>query len=94
MTKDQILFDELYGTNLGSRIDKLQEECQSVVDAYDNYTDFPSPKLKSELVDELADLYAVLIHTASILDHIPEQLSLIAFEKSVKRINNPKFKRK
>lgn len=91
--KEVILFDELFGTELESRMRKLQEEFNEVVEAFNEYKEFPCYLMKSKLIDEFADLYAVLIHSASLLGQTPEQLSLNSFEKVVKRINNPNYKR-
>ena len=95
------LFNRLYGTDLKTRLDKLKEEMIELLDEIDIYnekgTQIGFIKNKNDknkrLIDEVSDVLAVLIHTASILNLSIDELLRLAIDKCEKRQINPNYKR-
>lgn len=87
--------DELYGTDITSRLRKLSEEywefgeaCRPVV-LKGNATE----KEREHIIDELGDVEIVLMHIASLLGTSPGECIRKAFEKIEKRQEDPDYMR-
>jgi len=86
------LFDTLYGRDFRSRAKKLREECLELVEAIDNLS--PAPRLAEfdMLIDEMADVEAVMTHVADLLHIDRERLLNMAVDKVEIRLLNPQYK--
>lgn len=90
------LFDKQFGTTIISRFNKLNEEYAELMEAWKNYqqSDFEThEKALEQLVDELADVNAVVFHIATILGYDSATLLYYAADKVQGRIENPEYKR-
>lgn len=89
MDKKEILeyFNGKFGTRLSSRMRKLGEEYAELVDAVNSGR-------REDIVDELADLNAVLFHIAGILGLTQDELLDMAVDKVKGREKDPNYKRK
>lgn len=88
------LFNKLFGTNIASRCRKIEEEFneykQAVRAAMPTFDD---PAQMNAVVDELADLNAVIFHSAAILGIPQRELLEMAYDKVKGRQTNPMYKR-
>lgn len=88
------LFNKLFGTNIASRCRKIEEEFneykQAVRAAMPTFDD---PAQMNAVVDELADLNAVVFHTAAILGISQRDLLGMAYDKVKGRQADPMYKR-
>lgn len=88
------LFNELFGTNIASRCRKIEEEFneyKEVVRAA--MPTFDDPAQMNAVIDELADLNAVVFHSAAILGIPQRDLLEMAYDKVKGRQTNPNYKR-
>lgn len=89
------LFNELFGTNIASRCRKIEEEFneyKEVVRAA--MPTFDDPAQMNAVIDELADLNAVVFHSAAILGITQRELLEMAYDKVKGRQTDPMYKRK
>lgn len=94
------LFDQKFGNNLFSRMRKLKEEYNELMDAFSEYHNFVTHddaenqiKALHHVVDELSDLNAVAFHVATILEQDNKTLLLMALDKVKGRETDPNYKR-
>ena len=87
------LFNELYGTDLIYRSWKMDEEFSEYKEALDNYIVKNNEKSREEVIDELADLHSIVIHSASILGVSARELLERTYDKVTKRQIDPDYKR-
>lgn len=89
MDKKGILeyFNGKFGTRLSKRMKKLSEEYGEFVEAVNSGN-------REDIVDELADLNAVLFHISGILGYSQDDLLNMAFDKIKGRESDPNYKRK
>ncbi len=80
-------FNSKFGTRISSRTRKLTEEHGEFVAAV-------ASGKREDIVDELADLNAVLFHIAGILGYTQEELLSMALDKVKGREKDPNYKRK
>ena len=95
MNKEEILakFNEKFGTSIDLRMRKLEEEFNELKEAHEA-DPFKNDGNLSDFIDELADLNAVLFHTAGILGVTQDQLLEMAYDKVIGREKDPNYKRK
>ncbi|MDP4201458.1 MAG: hypothetical protein Q8861_02085 [Bacteroidota bacterium] len=86
------IFSNRYGTNLNSRFEKLKEESDELIEAYNDY--MLGDGTYEHVIDELGDVKAVLTHISGILQIDQDKLLLDAIIKSEVRQHIPNFKRK
>lgn len=94
ITEIMLLFNELFGTNIASRCRKMEEEFneyKEVVRAA--MPTFDDPAQMNAVIDELADLNAVVFHSATILGATQRDLLEMAYDKVKERQTNPMYKR-
>lgn len=94
VTKIMELFNELFGTNIASRCRKIEEEFneyKEVVRAA--MPTFDDPAQMNAVIDELADLNAVVFHSAAILGITQRELLEMAYDKVKGRQTDPNYKR-
>lgn len=85
----------LYGKNIPKRFSKLTEEYHELLVAADDYlVNGIMPSDNSEIIDELADLNAVLFHIAGLYGYTQEQLLEMAYNKIEGRQADPNYMRK
>lgn len=88
------LFNELYGTDLIYRSWKMDEEFNEYKKALDNYVvKNNDKKSREDVIDELADLHSIVIHSASILGVSARELIERTYDKVTKRQIDPDYKR-
>ena len=92
------LMSELYGDVPLERFKKLKEEFRELDEVvYDfmlaRQQDRDTDGFFACMIDELADLNAVIFHLAGILGYSPNKLLQIAGDKIRGRIKNPDYKR-
>lgn len=89
-------FDMLFGRNLDLRLRKLTEEYNELISAAENYrkNGTLTDKDKENIVDELADVNAVIFHIASLFGLSQTELLAMAVDKIEGRLRNPDYKRK
>lgn len=88
------LFNELFGTNIASRCRKIEEEFNEYKAAVKNaMPTFDDPGRMNAVIDELADLNAVVFHTAAILGIPQRDLLEMAYDKVKGRQTDPNYKR-
>lgn len=89
-------FDMLFGRNLDLRLRKLTEEYNELISAAENYrkNGTLTDKDKENIVDELADVNAVIFHIASLFGLSQTELLAMAVDKIEGRLHNPDYKRK
>lgn len=94
MTEQQIInyFSEKYGTGTFSRLKKLREEMNELIEAQFALYLSISDKTEEHLKDELSDVIAVATHTAHCLGETSETMLNRAYEKAKIRENNPEYK--
>lgn len=94
MTEQQIInyFSEKYGTGTFSRLKKLREEMNELIDAEIEYQFTFSEQSEEQLIDELSDVIAVAIHTAHCLGETSETMLNRAYKKAKIRETNPEYK--
>lgn len=94
MTEQQIInyFSCKYGTDIFSRLKKLREEMNELIEAQFAIYMSISDETKEHLKDELSDVLAVAIHTAHILGETSESMLNRAYEKAKIRETNPEYK--
>jgi hypothetical protein len=87
--------NKLFGKNFQMRFLKLTEEYHELfVVADDMLVNGIIPENTSEIIDELADLNAVLFHIAALLGYSQKELQEMAYTKIAGREKNPEFMRK
>ena len=88
------LFNELFGTNIASRCRKIEEEFKEYKEAVKHaMPTFDDPGRMNYVIDELADLNAVVFHTAAILGISQRDLLEMAYDKVKGRQTDPNYKR-
>lgn len=89
------LCDELYGTDLRARLEKLSEEYGELCEAARPFIlgDSMDRMIQERMLDEMADLLAVLLHTASILGATGRDLVASALDKIEGRMTDPEYRR-
>lgn len=88
------LFNELFGTNIASRCRKMEEEFNEYkVAVIHAFSEFDDPGLMNAVIDELADLNAVVFHSAVILGISQQDLLEMAYDKVKGRQTDPNYKR-
>lgn len=87
--------NNLFGKNIQSRFSKLTEEYHELfVVADDMLVNGIMPDDMTEIIDELADLNAVLFHIAALFGYSQKELLEMAYNKIAGREKNPEFMRK
>ena len=87
--------NKLFGKNFQMRFLKLTEEYHELfVVADDMLVNGIIPENTSEIIDELADLNAVLFHIAALFGYSQKELQEMAYKKIAGREKNPDFMRK
>lgn len=87
--------NKLFGKNFQMRFLKLTEEYHElIVVADDMLVNGIIPENTSEIIDELADLNAVLFHIAALFGYSQKELQEMAYTKIAGREKNPEFMRK
>lgn len=87
--------NKLFGRNIEKRLGKLAEEYNELfVVADDMLVNGIIPENTSEIIDELADLNAVLFHIAALFGYSQKELQEMAYTKIAGREKNPEFMRK
>lgn len=87
--------NKLFGKNFKMRFLKLTEEYHELfVVADDMLVNGIIPENTSEIIDELADLNAVLFHIAALFGYSQKELQEMAYTKIAGREKNPEFMRK
>lgn len=87
--------NKLFGKNFQMRFLKLTEEYHELfVVADDMLVNGIIPENTSEIIDELADLNAVLFHIAALFGYSQKELQEMAYKKIAGREKNPDFIRK
>lgn len=87
--------NNLFGNNIQSRFSKLTEEYHELfVVADDMLVNGIMPDDMTEIIDELADMNAVLFHIAALFGYIQKELLEMAYNKIAGREKNPEFMRK
>jgi NTP pyrophosphatase (non-canonical NTP hydrolase) len=94
MTEQQIInyFSEKYGTDVFSRLKKLREEMNELIEAQFSLYLSISDEAEERLKDELSDVITVAIHTAHILGETSETMLNRAYNKAKIRETNPEYK--
>ena len=88
------LFNELFGTNIASRCRKREEEFNEYKGAVKHaMPEFDDPGRMNAVIDELADLNAVVFHSATILGIPQRDLLEMAYDKVKGRQTDPNYKR-
>lgn len=88
------LFNELFGTNIASRCRKMEEEFNEYKEAVKHaMPTFDDPGRMNAVIDELADLNAVVFHSAAILGIPQRDLLEMAYDKVKGRQTAPNYKR-
>lgn len=89
------LMNGMFGKNIRQRFSKLKEEYNELLVAADDYiVNGIMPLDNSDILDELADLNAVLFHIAKLFGYTQDELLEIAFDKILGRCSDPNYKRK
>lgn len=84
-----------YGKNIRKRFGKLTEEYNELLDAAHDYVvNGRMPLDNNDILDELADLNAVLFHIAGLFGYTQEQLLEMAYNKILGRQVDPNYMRK
>lgn len=87
--------NKLFGKNFQMRFLKLTEEYHELfVVADDMLVNEIIPENTSEIIDDLADLNAVLFHIAALFGYFQKELQEMAYTKIAGREKNPEFMRK
>lgn len=87
--------NKLFGKNFQMRFLKLTEEYHELfVVADDMLVNGIIPENTSEIIDELADLNAVLFHIAALFGYSQKELQEMAYTKIAGREKTPEFMRK
>lgn len=87
--------NNLFGKNLQRRFSKLTEEYHELfVAADDMLVNGIIPDDKTEIIDELADMNAVLFHIAALFGYSQKELQEMAYTKIAGREKNQEFMRK
>lgn len=87
--------NKLFGKNFQCRFSKLTEEYHELfVVADDMLVNGIMPDDKTEIIDELADLNAVLFHIAALFGYSQKELLQMAYNKISGRETDPNFMRK
>lgn len=88
------LFNKLFGTNIASRCRKIEEEFNEYKEAVKHsMPTFDDPGRMNVVIDELADLNAVIFHSAAILGIPQRELLEMAYDKVKGCQTNPMYKR-
>lgn len=90
--KDFLRFcNQTYGTEIVSRLDKLQEECQELNNSIAGFT--MGDNGIAEVRDEMSDVLAVITHVCDIIGTDTRKLLYDALDKIQGREKNPDYKR-
>lgn len=88
------LFNELFGTNIASRCRKMEEEFNEYKEAVKQaMPTFDDTERMNAVIDELADLNAIVFHSAAILGLTQRDLLEMAYDKVKGRQTDPNYKR-
>ena len=91
------LFDQKFGDNLFTRVKKLKEEYNEFMDAFNKFValdeNINADEAIEHLIDETADLNAVLFHIGTIFGQDNKTLLLMALDKVKGREADPNYKR-
>lgn len=86
------LFSSKFGTRLDTRFDKLKEEFEELIEASYNY--FDNIGSLEQVIDELSDVEAVLLHIRSIISEKSYEASIMDAVLKVKiREHNKNYKK-
>lgn len=86
------LFNSKFGTRLDTRFDKLKEEFEELIEASYNYLD--NTGSLEQVIDELSDVEAVLLHIRSIISDKSHDESIMDAILKVKiREHNKNYKK-
>ena len=90
--KDFLKFcNQKYGTEIVSRLDKLQEECKELNNSIAGFT--MGDNGIAEVRDEMSDVLAVITHVCDIIGTDTRKLLYDALDKIQGREKNPDYKR-
>lgn len=84
-------FNQKYGTEIVSRLEKLSEECRELNDAITGFMMGDNGMV--EIKDEISDVLAVITHICDIIGTDTRQLLAEALDKVQGREKNPDYKR-
>ena len=87
------LLNDIYGTNLGFRLKKLEEEQKELYDAINCYLEEPTQKNAEKVKDELADCEVIKTQIGSFFEVYQKELLDIAIDKIKQRQIDPNYKR-
>ena len=85
------IFNQKYGTEIVSRLEKLSEECQELNNAIAGFT--MGDNGIAEIKDEMSDVLALITHVCDIAGTNTRQLLFEALDKVKGREKNPDYKR-
>lgn len=86
------LFTKKFGLRLDTRFDKLKEEVSELFEAYESY--MKGNGTKDNVIDELSDVEAVLLHIRSIISYKSHEESILDAVLKVKiREHNKNYKK-
>lgn len=87
--------NKLFGEKIPRRFIKLAEEYDELAVAVnDMMVNGTNPENTSEIIDELADMNAVLFHISALFGYSQKELLEMAYNKIAGREKNPEFMRK
>lgn len=87
--------NKLFGKKIPRRFIKLAEEYDELAVAVnDMMVNGTNPENTSEIIDELADMNAVLFHISALFGYSQKELLEMAYNKIAGREKNPEFMRK
>lgn len=88
------LLDKLFGRNLSDRCEKLKEEFYEFKEAIEEAKPkFNSPQRMKAVIDELADVNAIIFHCSCIVGIPQRDLLEMAYDKIKWRMSDPNYKR-
>lgn len=87
------ILDSNYGRDMQSRFEKLEEEYNELKEAYENYKKDMSDQNKAKVIDELADVNAIVTHITSILGQSLASLLENCKDKVIGRLINNNYRR-
>lgn len=94
--------NKLFGRNIEKRLGKLAEEYNELFEAFERYLSREKTQREineinpgtHDIIDELADVNAVLFHIAALFGYSQKELQGMAYTKIAGREKNPEFMRK
>lgn len=87
------ILDSNYGRDMQGRFEKLEEEYNELKEAYENYKKDMSDQNKTKVIDELADVNAIVTHITSILGQSSTSLLENCKDKLIGRLINNNYRR-